>query len=228
MNLRHRGEHGWLAARLGRLAVAGAIAGSVACAPFLDRRVAPPVTGRGTAAAAAGVRIIVDANEWRGSLVETLIPVLLTIDNGSERPLRVRYRDLWLATGGASRAVLPVFDLAQKDPRVPSRYSYPWHAFHLAPHLIRFYRGFWTDAWAFAHDRQYYDARYRQLTALISPTREMMRRALPEGVLERGGYITGVLYFRKPAGPTTRVMDLIDAASIERFGVVDIAFIQPQ
>jgi hypothetical protein len=202
------------------------IASNAACAPLFDRHGTNAGAGRGIASsAAAGVHVTTNRNEWRGwTLVPALVPLPITIDNDSSRPLRIRYREIWLATaGGARAAALPAIDLAGKGPPVPRRYPYVWSGFYLAPHLIRFYRGFWTGRWTIDDDAEHYEMRFRELTTLMSPTTEMVHRALPEGVLEPAGYITGVLYFRKPAGTATLVVDLVDAASAERFGTVEVA-----
>jgi hypothetical protein len=203
--------------------IAVAAVTAAGCAPPFGYR--PAVhDGRGAAVVHAGVRVSAAAGAWRGApLAGRLWPVRITIDNESERPLRVGYRDFTLITEDGHRLpALPAFDLAGKDARIPKRYAYPWSGFHLAPHLFTFYRGFWTGAWPFAHDERAYESRYRTLRAEMAPSVEMQRHALPEGVLEPGGYITGTLYFSLPAPATTLTATLVDAASQESFGTVEV------
>jgi hypothetical protein len=222
---RNDGTRRSTAAWLGSLVAVAVIAGSAACAALLDHRRTTAVVGRGVAAAtAAGVRVTTDTDEWRGTaLAPTLVPLQVTIENNSDQPLRIRHREIWLAgAGGARAAALPTVNLADKNPPVPSRYPYAWFGFHLAPQFALFYRGFWTGAWTFEHDAETYQVRYRELMALMRPTPDMARHALPEGVLESGGYITGMLFFRRPAHAGTLVVDLVDAASANRFGTVEV------
>jgi hypothetical protein len=151
------------------------------------------------------------------------VPLQLTLENESGRPLRVFYHDFTLVTRDGQRLpALPAFDLAHKEARVPGRYAYPWSRFFLAAHLSPFYRGFWTGARMSAHDSRVYDMRYRTLRAELEPTVDMQRRALPEGVLEPSGFITGTLYFSVPTTATTLTITLVDATSRESFATVEL------
>lgn len=59
------------------------------------------------------------------------------------------------------------------------------------------------------------------------PTRDMLRRALPEGVLEDGGSVAGFVYFQNVSGrehSVTLRARLVDARTGEQFGTLDIRF----
>jgi hypothetical protein len=55
----------------------------------------------------------------------------------------------------------------------------------------------------------------------------MLQRALPEGVVEPGGRVGGFLYFQRleGPGPFTFSVDLVDAKTGERLGVITIPFV---
>jgi hypothetical protein len=213
-----------LAAAAAAIVTAAAV---LACAPA-HRIAARPLDRGASDASTGGVRVVADTNEWSGDrLAPGLMPLLVRLENGSDRPLRIRYAEVRLAVRGGSRLEpLAPFDLSQKDPRMPSRYAYPWYAFQLAPHLGLFYRGFWTDHQPFAHDAEQFARGYRELTTHMQPTTTMMRRALPEGVLPAGGYISGMLYFatRELAGATL-VVQLVDGRTAERFATVELPLV---
>jgi hypothetical protein len=215
-----------MAARIIVLLIAALGAG---CAPLFDRhRPAGDAPPDDTAvAAAAGVEITTDSDAWWGVPPELteLIPVQVTIENDSEWPLRLGYQDFALVTPSERLSPLPPFDLERAATALKASYAFPWSGFHLAPHLTPFYRGFWTGGWEFAHDPRYYETSYDTLTAIIEPTADMARKALPEGVLEPGGRITGFLYFPDCNDCTraTLVADLVDADSRQRVASVQLS-----
>ena len=92
----------------------------------------------------------------------------------------------------------------------------PWHA----PFYPRL--GVWSGPLAF--NAPYYDQWYRAWPSV--PDREVLRQALPEGVLEPGGTAQGFLYFRskEPGVAVEFLYALIDASSGQTFGTVSIPF----
>jgi hypothetical protein len=92
--------------------------------------------------------------------------------------------------------------------------------FYMAPEYRGFYEGapLWWDA--FDVDPFYSDTWYPSWPQTL-PTRDMVRRALPEGVLQDGGFVTGFLYFQGVVGRENAVtlqLALVDAGSKSRFG----------
>jgi hypothetical protein len=200
----------------------------LACAPrlYLHTPARASATDRAVATV-SGVHVTIDTDEWRGvpEALGDLVALQVTIENASSRPLRLRYREFALVSPSGERApALPPFDLEQTVTYWLTSYPYPWYAFHLAPHLSGFYRGFWTGAWDFTHDADYYATHYRTLTGLVQPTPDMLRNALPEGVLEPGGRITGFLYFQDHGNSqrATFQANLLDAASRQTFGRIQV------
>jgi hypothetical protein len=59
------------------------------------------------------------------------------------------------------------------------------------------------------------------------PTAEMLRKALPEGVLRPDGSMTGFLYFDRPAHvqSATLTLELVNALDDRRIGAIDIPFV---
>jgi hypothetical protein len=213
----------WLQPNWMAVAMIALCVGGFACAAH---QFDPMPLDRGAAAAAGGgVRLVADTNEWRREpLAPGLMPLQITVENGSERSVRISYGNVTLAApGGARLHPLPPFDLGQKNPPIPERYAYPWYAFHVAPHLALFYRGFWLGSAATAPDAEQFARGYRELTARMAPTQTMRRCALPEGVLGPGGYITGMLYFAAtPRTGASLVVRLIDGSSGDPFATLEV------
>lgn len=80
---------------------------------------------------------------------------------------------------------------------------------------------------AFPSDPEYYDTYLPQWPVNL-PTEDMVRRALPEGVLADGGEVSGFLYFQRvPAGmgAVNFQLELVDARTEQQFGTVRIPFL---
>lgn len=99
--------------------------------------------------------------------------------------------------------------------------------FAVAPYLAPIYPGFIPAPDPFYSDPEYYDYYYDRWRYLTLPTIEMMQQALPEGVLDTNGGLSGYLYFEKITASARAVsfqMDLT-AETGERFGVVSIPLV---
>jgi hypothetical protein len=235
-----------------RLVCLLAVATCVACAhepelkPAPDAKVLP---GRKDVAmqTVAGVRVEVAGDAWKGNpsnLAEVLIPVRVSIENQSGRPLRLRYSEFTLiGENGFHYSVLPPFQIrgavgssaapgqivpaAAASPPPPIRPRFLHRGFWVAPPLARFYVGLppWPDP--FLYDPFYYDRWYVSWPVEL-PTRDMLEQALPEGVVENGGAVSGFLYFDPSARRENRVvfeMQLVDARDGSGFGKIDIPFL---
>jgi len=221
------------------LLVAAALA-AVSCA---GRTELTPVaqagrTGPNTAVASdAGVTVTVKTEAWTGTppQLTQVIPLQTTIDNASGRQLRLRYREFALMTDTdeSAMAALPPFDIRGTE-SVPIGtagtplvvYPYPYYGFMVAPYLHRYYPMFLPYDGAFAYDPLFYSTYYPQFVRVNLPTGDVVQKALPEGVLEPGGRITGFLYFENLHDAQTAhfTADFVDASSGARFGRIDIPF----
>lgn len=225
--------------RLVALVAGGAVAASLgACAlraPTLEP--APSATraegrGLGAVAAQAGVRVTARVGAWAGvpSRLTRVEPVLVTVENGSEVPLRVRYDDFSLRSEADGRlAALPPFDVdgTAFEPVAGAGHA-GIHGFHVARHHAGVYRhlpswrGHWYDARHYHHDW------WPVMQRLELPTGDMVQKALPEGVVEPGGRVTGFLYFQPPSGEASEITfrhDLVDARDGGELGTVELPFV---
>jgi hypothetical protein len=183
-----------------------------------------------------GVKMLVRTNAWEGTPAELtqVIPILATVENTSDHPLRVRYSEFALVTNTDNRiAALPPFDIKGSE-SVPvgtagaplAAYPYPYHAFRVAPYLLPYYPGFVVYPGAFAYDPLFYSTYYPAFARIPLPTGDMVQKALPEGVLDNGGRITGFLYFGGLDHPqsVSFTADLVDASTGAHFGRIVIPF----
>ncbi len=175
-----------------------------------------------------GVHVVVDSDAWRGgSVSDVLSPVRVTIENGSNRPLRIAY-DVFTLGGpnGFRLAALPPFRVAaQNAVAVAPAFGFGL-GFGYAPWVGPYFPGapLWTHG-AFAFDAAYYNRFYGGWPAAL-PDQDVLRNALPEGVLDPGGNVSGFLYFAdQPKGTAlTFLAALVDADSGQTFGTVAIPF----
>lgn len=188
-------------------------------------------------AISAGVSVLVRTDRWTSTpppLTEA-IPLETTIDNGNNRSLRLRYREFALVTDNARRrAALPPFDINGTEPvavgtaavQKPRAYPYACSGFLVAPYLRPYYSGLAPYPGPFLYDPLFYSTYYPAFARIPLPTGDMVQRALPEGVLEPAGRITGFLYFEglESANTVRFVVDLVDASTGTTFGSIVIPF----
>jgi len=208
------------------------LAAGCAQSPELDpapRATTTAGAGEGAAASDAGVRIEARSGVWDATptdLPEKLTPVRVTVENESGRPLRIRFKEFALvAPDGDTHAALPPFDIEKAVTRPVTTPAFP--SFTVAPHLSPHYPGWPAFTGMFAHDRAYYGD-YGPATRRVGlPSRAMVENALPEGVLDSGGSVSGFLYFEQVAPEDREVVfrtELVDAESEEQYGAVTIPF----
>lgn len=194
----------------------------------------------GAAGEAAGVRIDVKGDAWKGdpkNLGDFLTPVLVEISNGSDRPVQVRYSDFGLVgQSGFRYAALPPFKpmgtaYGSRDTEIgvePAGHRGPpaMHASHrhffVAPYQAPYYGYFSPWPYPFGFDSGYWGQYYYSWVEPL-PTPTMMNDALPEGVLEPGGSIGGFVYFQNVTpreGRVNFVAHLIDARTQESIGEI--------
>ncbi len=225
--------------RLLMLACSMAVLWTAGCATESTLRPAPEATivegtPKAAVATADGVRMEAQVDAWRwtpSDLAHQLTPILVRLENESDRPLRVRFEEFELVTpSGMSYAALPPFDIEGEVTERVGSYAYAAPGFYVAPHLRHHYVGFGVFGGPFGHYPYYYASYYPVYARYDLPSRDMLARALPEGVLEPGGRITGFLYFAdldaidpQPARIRLRYV-LVDAEARQRFDVIEIPF----
>jgi len=212
-----------------RFALLATLAALAACAhnpelfPLADSSPQAPHTA---AATTGGVRVVVDGEPWHGrpgDLPATVLPVRVTVENQSSEPVRVAYPEFVLTTpDGMSRHALSPYSV-QRPGQVVSTPAFPMGGFWIAQPWAGYYP--WLSPWdgPFAFDSDYYDT-YRVSESL--PSRDMLAQALPEGVLQPGGRVTGYLYFQPlhHVSQVTFQAQLDDARTHAQIGRLAIPF----
>ena len=101
------------------------------------------------------------------------------------------------------------------------------HGFYVAPYYRKVYPSVHSYARPFAHDPHYHAHYYSYWRTVDLPTTRMRELALPEGVVEPGGSVSGWMYFER-VDPDDRSatfrMDLVDAESAREIGMITIPF----
>jgi len=179
-----------------------------------------------------GVRVAVTPDTWSGepsSLDREMTPLKVSIENRGTHPLRISYGEFSLTSStGVSYAALPPYKIAGSvtgGVAMVPRFTY-YGGFYVAPYYAPYYATLppWSAAWPL--DSYYYDEYYPAWQIQL-PTRDMRERAIPEGVVNPQGGVTGFLYFPKLAREAQSVtfeLHLTDANSGNRFGKLSIPF----
>lgn len=159
---------------------------------------------------AEGVRCSANVGAWNGrenEIPSFVVPVKVRIKNTSGQPIRVLYEDFALI-GRKGRTyhpvpVLPVDAGARK--RIPSLNPiYASSKFFVAPGFHDVYATLepWTTP--LPRDEHLYDQLYSRWGKQL-PALDVLRVALPEGVLDDDGVVTGYLFFESPLDKEDRV-----------------------
>jgi hypothetical protein len=188
------------------LAIAGAAL--VGCAhPVELEPAAGAATGPGgkdtALAESAGVRVAV-MGIWRGhpkDLWRIVTPVQVRIENHSGVPITTDYKSFALVapSGFIARAASP-FNVHKPGVMVP---SYPFGGFYVAPQLETWYPGYPLWDRPFDPDAARFETELHWQKPL--PSLDMLSMAMPVGVVDDHGTVTGYLYFQKPPRGTRDV-----------------------
>jgi hypothetical protein len=157
-----------------------------------------------------GVRCSADVGAWSDGakpLPDFVVPVKVRIKNASGRPIQVLYEDFVLAgKSGRRYRPLPIVPLDEGEGERPAPIEpiYSSTKFYVGPRLHDVYPT--LDAWTadLPRDEALYDKQLRRWGHAPLP-REAIRMALPEGVLDDGGTISGFLFFESPLARESRV-----------------------
>jgi hypothetical protein len=173
----------------------------------------PETKPPGAVAVVEPVRVVVDANAWKGDppdLPSLLVTVHVKIQNHGAHPLRLEYDDFALLTAnGARYSALAPHPILRDVQDVQDVEGSPTSAADATEPAAA-----WKPACAWPR---------------FLPTQTMLGRALPAGVVEPGGSIAGFVYFQDVPGdkvPLLFAMPLVDAKSGAQFGEVRIPFVR--
>lgn len=181
---------------LGLVAQACAHQPELTPAPNAHRVAGQPLAATATA---AGVMVTAFIDTWNGSppdLRQGLTPIEVKIENHSDRPIRIRYNEFSLVTQtGYALALLPPYDIRSAPLARQHSPGFIHRGFALAPYYPElFYPGvpLWPHPWLL--DESFYGENYTRWPQAL-PTRDLIERALPEGVIQPNGLISGFVYF---------------------------------
>lgn len=185
---------------------------------------------------AAAVQILAKGDDWEGDrdVLQRITPVYLSVHNRGKWPVQLQYSRMSLLDGGGQTyAAVPPFKLevttgalaSGEQQRVKPRVQY--ERFAVAPFYGSVYAAPPANASRWESPATY-ESRYRYWeTEAEPPDREMLEWALPEGVVEPGGKVSGYVYFQRVPADAARVtlrVELIDARSGARLGVARTFF----
>jgi hypothetical protein len=182
----------------------------------------------------SGVFLVASGNEWFGrpkNLGKVVTPFKVSIWNRSGELLRIQYSDFRLMGAGG------VFNSAPLSPfnsygRMPAPLVFPrgpevsYGGFEIAPYYAPFYPGLTVWRGPFESDGRSLSNHARWPASL--PTPYMRDVAIPEGVIQKDGHISGFLYFPKiPPGINLVTLHtaLIAAGTRKRLGTVAMPFV---
>lgn len=205
----------------------------------------PPVSGSPAVGpqgerTVVGVRVMARVGAWAGgeAIYAQVTPVGLVIENRGDQALLVRLDLLELiASGGARSAALPPFELRFRDDGSAiaqagaggGLYTLRHVGFAVAAPYRHLYTGLSVWPGTATAGLDYHREHTKYWSRLGgSPSPEMQRRALPEGVLRPGGRASGFVYFEKVPAKTKAVTlsyRLEDPQADVLFGKLDMRLV---
>lgn len=156
-----------------------------------------------------GIELVVDGDAWDGrprNLVKDMTPVRVVIRNKGTTPVLIQHKSFFLdgVTGPRQVQAHAPFTIDHAGPGqahiVP---AFRVDGFYLADYLQPIYGPafpLWPDT--IAYEPHYYRVTWRPRL----PSLDMLKRALPEGVLDSGGEVAGFVYFPGQPQPQARVL----------------------
>jgi hypothetical protein len=140
-------------------------------------------------------------------------PLKLTVENNGSVPVAIRYDKLYLMTDGGERfAALPPFqakaEAAESVAAPPTPLAPLWfthRGFLVAPYLRYYYPALSPFGYSYSYDPLYYQRYVDYWAQRRVAMNEVRRHAIPEGVVEPGGVVTGFVFFEDVDGDVARV-----------------------
>ena len=206
--------------------------------------------GDASGRAVGGVSVSAAADAWPGeaAVPNHVTPLRVTVRNDGDAPIRLHLCDMrMLDDSGRLHAALPLYEVAEDangNPEVERHAHDPYPAFaheryRVAQPYAPYYLGFPVDhaspgpgggCYDYARYYRTWDALAEALADALPdplPTERMVDLAIPEGVVEAGGYVSGFVFFERvdPARSSHAafMLDLVDARSGQRLGAVELA-----
>lgn len=179
----------------------------------------------------AGITVTVDTDAWDGtSLAGQARPVEVLIENDGQRTLRIRYDAFALVDGNGQRlGALPPFSIEGEvvERRGGLRPAFRHRGFYVAPYHADYFPALTPYAATFHGAPFVYDHYLGYWDRVDLPTKMMLEVAIPEGVLEPGGVLSGYLYFEAEggSGPMDFRFDLVDEATGKHYGELRIPLV---
>lgn len=194
------------------------------------------VVGAEAAAVAtvAGIRCSAAASSWQGlprDLGSEMTPIKVRIRNQSGKPIRLLYESFALVgEKGQKYRPLPLLPLNSGNRNISALMpAYASQGFFVAQRLGHAYPA--MEAWPrplVRNERFYRKAYAKWQDDEELPSRSMLVKGLPEGVLDNGGIISGYLYFEAAARKEKRLNFRFDASEgdrEERVALIKIPFL---
>lgn len=106
--------------------------------------------------------------------------------------------------------------------------DFDYDDFYYAPYWAYGYDGLSPWPYPWAPDWAYYDNYYPYMQRIHLPTRSMLKKGIPEGVIKPNGHVTGFLYFQKvdpKEKDVTFTAKLQDASNGQIFGKLEIPLV---
>lgn len=188
-----------------------------------------------------GINIITKVNYWKNNpqVKQYVTPVYVTINNNSGKDLKISYEQFALISPDGKRfAALPPFGVTGEvsSPALIQQYNpilvpgFTYRGFLIAPYYSSIYPQIPVCENEFYFDPLYYNNYYNYWDQMQYdlPTPRMIDDALPEGVLKKGGEISGFIYFEKIEDVNSNKVefkaDLINSKTGNNFAVISIPF----
>jgi hypothetical protein len=169
------------------------------------------ISDSGAIAAAQGIRMIARADAWSGipaDLGNQITPLYVKIENNTAQPLYIRYNQFRLVSAEGRRfSALPPFQIDGTATVSVANPYFPSAGFDYAPYLSPYYPGATVYAGSWGLNAPYWQRFGTIMPTVQLPTADMVQKALPEGVLQPGGQVSGFLYF-EGVGPNTEWVQL--------------------
>lgn len=234
------GRQTWMG---GVLALAALTACGGSSAAMKPAPTAQKVEGKKNAAqaAAAGVTVMAKADTWsgEGDVRDKVTPVNIVLINDSDQPLAIRYEHFALTSGNGQRfAALPPFQLREMAiapiavrSGSPIKPEWKGEQFEVAGAYVPLYRDAPAAKETLDYDAAYYNQYYSEWQQGDLPNNDVMKRALPEGILRPGGRVEGYLYFENVPEKTKQVQlrtTLVNAETEQVMDRVSIPFVSKE
>ena len=204
--------------------------------PAPGARVVPGTAAVGTTNLDS-VRLRVEAGTWTGprGIVEAVTPLKVTIENHTTQPLAIRYdRVLLTSREGAQLEAVPPFAPRLDAARALARpvegaaAGFVQRGFQVAPYLQPYYPHLSAFPTPFLFNALYYDRYADYWDARHAPVEAARANAIPEGVLQPGGAVTGYFYFPDVAdrdlSQVTFHADLVDTPNGDPVAYISVPF----